>query len=139
MELEKKMDLEAIEKRMLSLPQVECPVVHSFGPGLYIRELRMATGTLAMGHEQKFEHINILAQGKILMLNDDGSKTILEAPKTFVGKPGRKVGYVLEDIIWFNVYPTDETDIEKLENMYVEKSDTWEENKKLTGGKLCLS
>jgi hypothetical protein len=39
---------------------------------------------------------------------------------TFVGKPGRKVAYIIETVVFQNIYATDETDIEKLENMFVE-------------------
>jgi hypothetical protein len=39
---------------------------------------------------------------------------------TFIGKPGRKVAYILETVVFQNVYATEETDIEKLENMFIE-------------------
>jgi len=130
MELVNSFDLETIEKKMLALDQVECPVIHSFGPGIYIRELRMKAGTFAIGHHQKFEHMNILIRGKIRMLNDNGVKVELSAPMIFLGKPGRKIGYVLEDIVWLNVYATTETDIEILEATFLEKSKTWKENAK---------
>lgn len=113
---------------MLALEQAECPVIHSFGPGVYIRELRMKAGTLAIGHHQKFEHMNIFIKGKVLMLNDNGSKVELSAPMMFVGKPGRKIGYVLEDVVWLNIYATTETNVEKLEAIYLEKSEAWKEN-----------
>jgi hypothetical protein len=45
----------------------------------------------------------------------------------FVGKPGRKCGYVHEDMVWQNIYATNETDVETLEAMFIEKSQTFEE------------
>ncbi len=123
-------NLEEIEGRMLALPQANCPVFHYFAPGLYVRELHMQAGTMAIGHMQKFHHLNILIKGRILMLNPDGSQKELCAPMTFMGAPGRKVGYVLEDIIWQNIYPTEETDIEKLEDFFIERSPTWVEANK---------
>lgn len=117
--------IEHLEGKMLQMEQADCPVIHSFGPGIYIRELRMKAGTLAIGHYQKFEHMNILVKGSVMMLNDDGSKKVVSAPLIFTGKPGRKAGYVLEDVVWLNVYATDETDVEKLENTYLEKSETF--------------
>jgi len=118
--------VEDIESKMLDLPQADCPVVHHFSPGLYIRELRMFKGTLAIGHYQKTEHMNLFLEGKVLMLDKDGAKTEFSAPMLFVGKPGRKMGYVLEDVVWLNIYATEETDIEKLERTYLDKSKTWE-------------
>jgi hypothetical protein len=109
-------NLEEIEQKMLVLPQADCPIFHYFAPGLYVRELHMQAGTLAIGHKQKFTQLNILIKGRILMLDPNGGQKELIAPMTFMGQPGRKVGYVLEDIIWQNIYPTEETDIEKLED-----------------------
>jgi hypothetical protein len=115
--------LDIIEKKLLQLPQAECPLFHYFGDGLYIREVHFPAGAMVLGHRQKFSHVNIFIQGKVLMLNPDGSKTELSAPMTFIGPPGRKVGYILEDVIWQNVYATDETDIDKLEAWFLDKTD----------------
>lgn len=131
---EVKSKIEAVEKTMLAMPQVDCPVIHSFGPGTYIREVKIPSGVYAIGHHQNFEHINIFLKGRVSMLNDDGSFTELVAPMHFIGKPGRKVGYIHEEITWINVYPTTETDIEKLENHFVTKSATWLES----NGKIKL-
>lgn len=120
--------VEELEQMMLTLPQVDCPVIHKFGKGLYIRELHMQAGTIAIGHEQRFRHFNVFLKGKVLMLNPDGSKTVLEAPMAFFAEPGRKVGYVMEDLVWQNIYPTDETDVEKLEDTYLNKSDSWKQH-----------
>ena len=121
-------NIEDIEKDLLKFAQSDCPVTHTFGPGLYVREVRIPKGTLAIGHHQVFEQMNIFLQGKILMANDNGSNVILSAPMVFTGQPGRKMGYVLEDVVWLNVYPTDETDIEKLESTYLIKDESWRED-----------
>lgn len=113
------------ESAMLQLPQIDCPVVHHFGPGLCIREVFIPAGTLAIGHKQKFEHVNILLQGKVTVVDDDGSTRTLSAPMIFTGKPGRKIGYVLEDMVWQNVYATDLRDPVDVENFFIEKSDAW--------------
>ncbi len=118
--------IEQVESHLLDLPQVECPVVHHFGPGIYIREVTLPAGTLAIGHAQRFEHLNIMLTGAVAMVGDDGQTKVLRAPMIFVGKPGRKLGYVLETCIWQNVYATDERDIDKLESMFLDKSATWQ-------------
>ena len=117
--------VEDLERVMLGMEQAECPVIHHFAPGVYVREVRMKAGTFAIGHHQNFEHLNVFIAGKVLMYLEDGSTRILEAPMTFVGKPGRKVGLILEDVIWQNVYATDERDVEKLEAQFITKSATW--------------
>ena len=110
------------ENIMLDMPQADCPVVHHFGNGIYIREVTMPAGILAIGHIQKFAQNNFLLQGKIAMIGEGGVK-ILEAPLFFVGEPGRKMGFVIETVVWQNIWATDETDVEKLEAMYMDMSD----------------
>ncbi|WP_297505654.1 hypothetical protein [Ferrovum sp.] len=120
-----KRTVEDLERVMLDMEQAECPVTHHFGPGVYVREVRMKAGTFAVGHHQNGEHLNVFISGKVLMFREDGTTQVLTAPMTFVGKPGRKVGLILEDVIWQNVYATDERDVEKLEARFITKSDTW--------------
>ena len=119
--------LDQVEAAMLQMPQAECPVVHHFGPGVYMREVTLKAGTLAIGHAQKKEHLNIVLTGAVSMVDNGQIKTV-KAPLIYVGKPGRKVGYVLEDTVWLNVYSTNETDIEKLEEMFLDKSETWKQH-----------
>jgi hypothetical protein len=119
--------IEQAELAMLAHAQADCPVIHHFGPGIYIRELRMKAGILAIGHRQKQPHMNVLIQGRVLMLHNDGSTVEVAAPMTFVGQPGRKMGWVLEDVVWQNVYATDITDVPTLEAMFLDKSMGWEE------------
>jgi hypothetical protein len=120
--------LENAEQEMLQLPQVNCPVVHHFGPNICIREVFMPAGTLAIGHKQKFEHMNIMLRGKVMVIDDVGATQILTAPLIFVGKPGRKIGYVLEDMVWQNIYSTDLKDIDTVENTFLEKSENWQDD-----------
>lgn len=120
-----KIAVNKLEKDMLEMPQTPCPVVHRFGPGIYIREVAVPAGTLAIGHHQNFEHQNVFLKGRVTILNDDGTTTELKAPMVFTGKPGRKIGFVHEDMVWLNVYSTNETDVEKLEATYLTKSDDW--------------
>lgn len=130
--------IQTIEKEFLKQEQVECPVVHRFGPNIYIREVTLPAGTFSIGHYQKTTHLNIMLAGKVTMVNEDGSKTILEAPQTFVSGPGRKVGYIHETVVWQNVYSTAETDVEKLEEMFLNKSITWQEHQKASESLLTF-
>lgn len=114
-----------LERCMLQLPQAECPIVHHFGPGLYIREMAAVAGSLIVGHAHKGEHMNVLLKGKVKILNELGEPEVLEAPAVFVAKPGRKVAYVLEDIVWQNIYATTETDLDKIDELFIDKSQAW--------------
>lgn len=118
-------DVAQMEDFMLAQEQVDCPVIHRFGPGVYIREVKIPAGTVAVGHHQNFEHMNVVLQGRVTILHDNGSTSEVAAPAMYVGKPGRKIGYVHEDLVWLNIYPTSETDIDVLESRFITKSDVW--------------
>ncbi|MEY4761259.1 MAG: Rhodoferax phage [Pseudomonadota bacterium] len=118
--------VERLEGAMLQLPQADCPVVHHFGPGIYIREVTLPADTFAIGHEQRFEHLNIMVKGAVAIVGEGGDLKVLRAPLIYVGKPGRKVGYIIEETVWQNIYATTERDIDKLESMLLIKSRAFE-------------
>jgi len=103
-------------------PQIECEEKHHFGPNIYIKEVTMPAGALIIGKHHRMEHLCNMVSGRMLILQEDGSKKELVAPMTFMAKPGRKVAYILETVVFQNIYSTPETDIEKLENMCVDNS-----------------
>lgn len=111
---------------MLQLEQAECSVTHHFGPGICVREVFLPGGTVAIGHHQNFAHFNIMRKGRVTLFTEDGPVELVDH---FMGvlPPGRKIGHIHEDTIWQNIYATDETDVEAIENHFVTKSDTWRE------------
>lgn len=113
-----------IEAAMLAEEQVHCPVQHHFGPGVYIREAFLPAGTYIMGHAHKHEHLNVMVKGKMAVIVN-GEALIVEGPHVFTGQPGRKFAYIIEDTIFQNVYATEETDIDVIEDMFVDKSEAW--------------
>jgi len=117
--------IDAVQAYGLKQPQVECSVIHRFAPGLYIREVSIPANTMAVGHFQKKEHLNIMLKGKVDIVLDNGEVETLTAPLSFVGQPGRKIGHIREDMVWQNIYATEETDVEKLEEMYLDKAEVW--------------
>lgn len=116
-------NVDEIEKVMLEEEQVDCPVYHHFHPGIYMREVHISKGTFAIGHFQKTRHTTFFFKGKAKFILEDGSVETWEAPMMYVAEPGRKIAYAIEDMVWFNVYPTSETDIETLESTYLDKTD----------------
>lgn len=124
-------DIEGVERMMLDLQQMPCPVIHRFAPGLYIREITLPAGGFCIGAEHTVEHLNVMLAGRVSVRNEAGGVTELVAPMSYVGKPGKKVGYVHEDVVWQNIFATDETDIETLESMFVVKGAAWHEANQL--------
>lgn len=117
-----------VERTLLDAEQMPCPVIHRFGPDVYIREIHMPAGAFCIGAHHKKHHLNLMLKGRVTVRNDDGTTSELVAPLMFIGKPGKKIGYVHEDVVWQNIYGTDETDIETLESMFVEKGKAWAED-----------
>lgn len=116
--------LDQIEAMMLAAPQIDCPLVHHFGGGIYIREGFIPAGTYILGHSHKKETMNVLLRGKMAVFVNDDVK-VIEGPFIFVSNPGRKFGYAIEDCVFQNIHPTDKTDLDEIAEEFIEKSDAW--------------
>lgn len=115
------MKLESVMKEMTD-QQVEIKTTHHFAPGVYMREIFIPKGTTLIGKIHKTEHLNILSQGELTVWTEDGMKR-LKASTVIKSKPGiKRAGYAHEDSIWITVHPTEETDLEKLEEKLIAKS-----------------
>lgn len=106
--------VEALEREIQRLPQVDCPVRHYFAPGMAAREMTIPAGVVITGAVHRHEHLCTVSKGRIIVSTDEGMKE-LEAPCTIVSKPGAKrVGYAIEETVWTTYHATDTTDIDKL-------------------------
>lgn len=113
-----------LEQKMFQMKDriVEIKTTHHFAPGVYMREIFIPAGVTLTGKIHKTEHLNILSKGRLTVWTEDGMKT-LEASTVIKSKPGiKRVGYAHEDTVWITVHPTDETDLEKLEENLIAKS-----------------
>jgi hypothetical protein len=104
-----------IEAEMAKLPQLDLTTKHYFSDGVYARELHIPAGTALTGRVHKFENLNILIQGEMSVMMEEGIKRIA-APYTIVSPPGTKrVAYAHTDCIWTTILPTTDTDLDKIE------------------------
>lgn len=109
------------ERELLKREQLELPVEHHFAPGIYMRSLFIPAGTCLTGKIHRHAHLNIIAQGDISVLTESGVMRF-QAPRVLLSSVGiKRVGYAHTDTTWITCHtnPTDESDIEKLEAMYV--------------------
>ncbi len=91
--------------------------VHHFAKGAYAREMIVPADVFITGKAHKTEHLSIFLEGKMLVATPQGSKEI-EAPIIEIAGPGiKRAGYTLEPVRWITVHPTDETNIDVLEDM----------------------
>lgn len=127
-ELKKKdLSISDIEKIMLEETQVIIPVKHSFSKGIYAREICIKQGTILIGHKHKEPCMNILAQGVMVLKRDmEDEGTLIKAPYTFHTEPGsQKMAICLEDAVFINIFKTEETDLEKLDELLIQKSQAY--------------
>jgi hypothetical protein len=107
-----------IEEEMRKHEQVDIPIRHFFSPGVYAREITIPAGTLLTGRIHKYTQLNILSGGEISVLTDDGMKRVC-APFTVVSPPGTKrIAYAHSDCTWTTILATDETDPDKMEELF---------------------
>jgi hypothetical protein len=114
--------VEKLLSQVEQMPQVDCQTKHYFGPSIYIREVTMPAGSVVIGKPHRKEHMCVMLQGRMIIVDAEGKQKELVAPMTFVGGAGRKVAYILETTVFQNILATDETDIEVLENMLVDNT-----------------
>jgi hypothetical protein len=113
--LREKVDL--LEAEMRKHPAVDIPVKHYFATGLYVREITIPAGVVAVGKIHKTQHINVLSKGEVTMVTETGSLRV-QAPYTWVVAPGKKAAaYAHTETVWSSicVNPTDERDLDTLE------------------------
>ena len=115
---ERVMELEAAMKQ---LPQIDLSggIKHHFAPGVYVRELFIPADTLLTGKTHRFETMNILVSGTILVTTDEGVKE-LTGPLIFNSKAGsKKAGYAKTDVIFLNVHAIESTDVDEIEQLAI--------------------
>jgi len=112
--------VENLEESLKNIPQVDCPVKHYFAPGIYAREITIKKGTVLTGAIHKTENLAILSCGRLQLVTESGTIEI-SAPHILTVKPGTKnAAYALEDSVWTNFFPTEETDVDKLVELLTE-------------------
>jgi quercetin dioxygenase-like cupin family protein len=117
--------IETVESSLLQMPQVETELTHRFAPGVYMREIFMPANSIILGHQHKTCHFNIVLSGRAKVLMN-GEVQEFKAGDVIVSQPGvRKILYIQEDMRWATIHPTEETDIEKLEDQLIIKSESW--------------
>jgi hypothetical protein len=112
-----------LEEFLKKQPQAEFVTNHYFAPGVYARELYIPKGHALTGKIHRTEHLNIVSVGRIAVVTEEGKRFVIEAPYTFVSKPGTKrAGFALEDTVWTTIHPTTETNLDKLEDELIAPS-----------------
>lgn len=102
-------------------PQAEMPVNNMFAPGVYMREIFMPAGSFVIGKKHKTKHFNIVMKGSAKVMCGEGVFDV-QAPYVFVSDAGvQKLLYITENTTWLTIHPTEETNVEVLEEQLAEE------------------
>lgn len=113
--------IERLEGYLQNVPQVDLQTRHYVSAGMYAREITIPAGTVLTGAAHKFDHINV-CHGDIIVWTEEGMKR-LTGHFTMASRAGAKrVGLAIQDTVWTTIHRTDETDIEKLEELLTDEA-----------------
>lgn len=100
------------------------PLTHTFCEGVYIREILLKQGVVAIGKIHKHDHAFFLLKGKLMLCTENGVEEMV-APCYGKSPAGTKrVVVAMEDSVFVNVHPNpdNEENIEQLEQKFVVSS-----------------
>lgn len=92
---------------------IDCPLKHTFVPGMYIREIFMPASelplmTIVTSAVHNTEHPYFILKGKVAVFSENFGEQILEAGFHGITTPNtRRVLRIIEDTIWVTCHPTD--------------------------------
>lgn len=117
-------DVWALQTSMLNMPQFEPPTEHIFHGGMYCRKMSIPAGCTLVGKVHKKEHFFALASGSICVTTDEGPQ-LLTGFKLLSSYPGTKRAiHAVSDSVFMTFHATDLTDVEQVEQEFVEEDTT---------------
>ena len=105
------------------LPPVDMPVAHHFSHGVYGRELRIPAGTVLTGKIHKFDSLNVLLEGELLVLTDQGVKHVKAGHLEVSPRGTKRAAYALTDTRWLTVHGTHKTDVDDIEAEFIAQTE----------------
>lgn len=98
---------------------IDFRIKHHFSSGVYIKQMFLEKGHYVMTHEHKYDHFGLLGSG-VAVVELDGVEETHKGPCVIEIKAGRKHKITaIEDINWFCIHSTDETDPEKVDEVLI--------------------
>jgi quercetin dioxygenase-like cupin family protein len=102
---------------------LEDKTTHHFSDGLYAKEMHVPKDFLIQKHTHSFNHLSILAQGKVVVIRGE-EPIVLEAPACLeIEKEVIHGIRALTDCVWFCIHATDEKDSSKVDKVLIEKKE----------------
>jgi quercetin dioxygenase-like cupin family protein len=100
---------------------VDLETVHHFSSGVYAKEMHLPAGYMAVSHAHTYDHLSILSKGKAVVKTEDG-ETVYTAPACIEIKKNLHHGITaLEDVTWFCIHATEETNPDKVDEVLIKQ------------------
>ena len=106
-----------------NFPKIDPPLNHTFGDGLYVREIYMKKGDKITSKIHKKRHPYFVMQGVAKVWIDGKGVQLIRAPHFGWTEPGtRRVLEIVEDSFWITVHdnPSDTHDLNEIEERIIE-------------------
>ena len=101
----------ALEASLLSQEQIEIPPTHLMHGGMYARAVTVPAGTLLTGNIYKYDHIEVMTSGKILVTTDDGQSRQLSGFHLMPALSGKKrAAYAIDETTWITFHTVGNAD-----------------------------
>jgi len=117
--------IDALEEYLVDrFAPVDCPLQHTFLPGMYIREIFMPKGSKVTSKIHKERHPFFVMKGKARVWIDGSGWELIEAPYFGITEPGtRRVLDILEDTHWITIHKNgdDVEDLQVIEDRIIEQ------------------
>lgn len=96
--------------------------LHHFSEGLYAKQMELKEGSFAVQHKHNYDHLSILAKGKVRVLFEGNLSKEYTAPACInIVKDVNHAVYALEDSVWFCIHATSETDVDKVDKVLIKE------------------
>lgn len=94
-------------------------IVEYFASDAYVREMVIPAGTCVIGRVHKADCINILLEGEIVIVDNEGNRKEMKAPQVFIAKAGhQKAGFAIKDTRWLNCFSCKEEQLADVVNHF---------------------
>jgi quercetin dioxygenase-like cupin family protein len=96
--------------------------LHHFSDGLYAKEVALKANSLASQHKHTYDHLSVLAKGRVRVLFEGGEVQEYVAPACInIVKDVNHTVLALEDSVWYCIHATSETDVDNIDNVLIKE------------------
>lgn len=103
--------------------EIDLGTQHHFSSGVYAKQMHLPKGYMAISHQHNYDHLSVLASGKVIVKTDDGQQEYTAPVAITIVKHKNHAITALEDAVWFCIHATDETDTDKVDEVIIMKEE----------------